>query len=227
MTNLIDRLQNRIEKKSLLTHPFYQAWQAGQLTIDDLKFYAGQYYQFEANFPRLLSAIHSHCPDREVRQDLLSNLWDEEHGEHNHRAMWLDFCSELGLEPEQVELSEVDTKTQALLDTYTDVCNDSNFQAGLAAIYAYEVQVPQVAVEKIRGLKEFYGFDQQDTIEFFQVHSTLDEEHAHEEAEAIRSMTGEADEFVVEAGLQRALDAWWVFLDGVEDRRRVLQSTRN
>ena len=227
MTNLMDRLQNRIENKSLLTHPFYRAWQAGQLTIQDLKIYAEQYYQFEANFPRLLSAIHSRCPDREVRQDILSNLWDEEHGDHNHRAMWLDFCSNLGLDPEQVEISEVDTETQALLDTYTDVCTNSNFQAGLAAIYAYEVQVPQVAVEKIRGLKEFYGFDQQDTIEFFQVHSTLDEEHAHKEAEAILSMTGEADEFVVEAGLQRALDAWWVFLDGVEDRRRVLQSTRN
>lgn len=219
---LLERLQNRIEKKSLLTHPFYQAWQAGELTVRDLKHYAEQYYLFEANFPRFLSAIHSRCPDREVRQDILANLWDEEHGEHNHRAMWLDFCSGLGLDRDQVEVAETDTKTQELLDTYTDVCNGGNFQEGLAAIFAYEAQVPQVALEKIRGLKEFYGFDQPNAVEFFQVHATLDEDHSAKEAKAIAGKTQPADEAAVEAALQRALDAWWSFLDGVEERRREL-----
>jgi len=215
----LDRLQARIEKKSLLTHPFYQAWQAGELTIGDLKHYAEQYYLFEDNFPRFLSAIHSRCTDGQVRQDILSNLWDEEHGERNHRAMWLNFSSALGLERDQVELASPDTKTQELLDTYSQVCNNGSFQEGLAAIYAYEAQVPQVATEKIRGLKEFYGFDHPNAIEFFQVHSTLDEGHSATEANAIVVNTHVADEPEVEAALQRALNAWWSFLDGVEERR--------
>ena len=109
--DLIARLQDRIDAKSLLTHPFYQAWQAGELSLEDLKDYASQYYFFEANFPQYLSAIHSNCPDREVRQGILDNLWDEEHGELNHRAMWLNFCAGLGLDPVEVEfhLAEVDS----------------------------------------------------------------------------------------------------------------------
>ena len=222
-SQLLERLQSRIEQKSLLNHPFYQAWQAGELTIGDLRYYASQYYQFEANFPRYLSAIHSRCPDRDVRQDILGNLWDEEHGEDNHRAMWLDFCSGLGLDRDRVEFTGVDAKTQELLNTYSEVCNNGSFQEGLAAIYAYEAQVPKVALEKIRGLKEFYGFTRPEAVGFFQVHATLDEDHAGKEAKAIAGHTNSADEAAVEATLQRALDAWWGFLDGVEERRRELE----
>ena len=222
--DLLDRLQKRIEKKSLLEHPFYQAWQAGHLTLGDLQRYAKQYYFFEAIFPRYLSAIHSRCPDREVRQDILGNLWDEEHGENNHRAMWLDFCSGLGLDRNRVEATDVDAKTQELLDTYNEACNNGDFQQGLAAIYAYEAQVPKVASEKIRGLKDFYLSDQPEAVRFFEVHAALDEDHSDKEARAIASRTDPDNEAAVEIALQGALDAWWGFLDGVEERRHELEA---
>jgi pyrroloquinoline-quinone synthase len=138
--------------------------------------------------------------------------------------MWLDFCSGLGLDRNQVEVADVDVETQELLDTYAEVCDKGGFQEGLAAIYAYEAQVPKVALEKIRGLKEFYGFDQPDAVKFFEVHAALDEEHANKEAKAIASQTDAVGEAAVEAALQRALDAWWVFLDGVEERRHELEA---
>lgn len=220
----LNRLQGRVEAKSLLTHPFYQAWQAGELTVDDLRVYAAQYYFFEANFPRFLSAIHSRCPDREVRQSILDNLWDEEHGELNHRAMWLDFAAGLGLDRDQVEFSPVHPKTQGLLDVYFKACAESTFQEGLAAVYAYEVQVPQVAMEKVRGLKEFYGMDDPATLKFFEVHGVLDEDHSQKEADGIASQTSDEHEDAVEAALQAALDAWWGFLDGVNEQRHALAS---
>ncbi len=39
------------------------------------------------------------------------------------------------------------------------------------------------------------------------------------------SQTSQQDEAAAEAALQAALDAWWGFLDGVEERRRVLDGT--
>ena len=222
---LLARLQQRIAARPLLDHPFYQAWQAGELNIGDLRVYAAQYYFFEANFPRFLSAVHSRCPDLEVRQSILDNLWDEEHGEANHRAMWLDFCNGLGLDRNSVDLSPVHPKTQSLLDTYTAFCTQGSFQEGLAAIYAYEQQVPQVALEKIRGLAEFFGITDASSLAFFQVHSVLDRDHSQREAEGIDSHTRREDEPAVEVALQAALDAWWGFLDGVEEQRgQVLAS---
>jgi pyrroloquinoline-quinone synthase len=220
---LLTRIQNQIEKQSLLTHPFYRAWQAGELSIEDLQIYAGQYYFFEANFPRFLSAIHSKCEDREVRQSILDNLWDEEHGEVNHLAMWLDFCVGLGLERDLVEFTPIQPKTQKLLDAYFNACNDGTCSQGLAAMYAYEAQVAQVALEKIRGLKEFYGIDSSETLQFFEVHGILDEDHSAKEAVAIVSQTLPESESQVEAALQLALDAWWGFLDGVETQRHPVE----
>ena len=93
---ILDQLHQRIDAKRLLDHPFYQDWKDGKLTREDMSLYAAQYYHFEASFPRFLSAVHSCCPDQEVRQYLLNNLWDEEHGESNHRALWLRFATSLG-----------------------------------------------------------------------------------------------------------------------------------
>jgi pyrroloquinoline-quinone synthase len=217
--SLLSRLDRRIESRSLLTHPFYQAWQAGILSQDDLRAYARQYYFFEANFPRFLSSIHSRCPQREVRQTILDNLWDEEHGEDNHRAMWLAFCRGLGLAEAEVVASSIHPQTQQLLDTYTNICGGASFQEGLAAMYAYEAQVPAVSLEKIRGLVENYGFQRDASLQFFEEHSTLDEEHSAREAAGIIAHTGLQDEPAVESALQKALDAWWGFLDGLENLR--------
>jgi pyrroloquinoline-quinone synthase len=214
--SLLNRLDERIENKSLLDHPYYQAWKTGELTLEDLQIYAAQYYFFEANFPRYLSAIHTKCDDRAVRQNILENLWDEEYGAENHRQLWLDFSSALGLDDQAVENSEALPTTQVLLDTYSTITDQASFQEGLAVMYAYEAQVPKVALEKTRGLKEFYGIDSDQAVKFFEVHSTMDEEHSAREAHDLATSTAPDQESGVEAALQSALDAWWGFLDGVE-----------
>ena len=214
-----DRIQRRIADRSLLDHPFYRAWQAGDLTMDDLRIYAAQYYHFEAAFPTLLSAVHSRCDDREVRQSILDNLWDEEHGETNHRALWLDFCESIGLGRDEPETTEPLPGTRTMLDSYRSICREGTFQEGLAAIYAYEEQVPAVMAEKIRGLKEHFGVKDEVGLRFFQVHSVLDEEHSDRERDAILEHTAPGDEPAVEAALQDALDGWWGFLDGVMEAR--------
>ena len=216
---LIARLRQHITARSLLNHPFYADWREGKLSLDDLRLYAAQYYHFEASFPRFLSSVHSNCPDPEVRQSILSNLWDEEHGQDNHRAQWLGFCAGLGLAPEDVTGSPVHPKTRNLLDTYKSVCSNQSFQEGLAAIYAYEHQVPDVAAEKLAGLRDLYGIVDQDATAFFGVHSVLDQEHSRLEEEAIAQHTGADQEPAVESALTAALEVWWGFLDGVNELR--------
>ena len=60
--SLLNRLGERIENKSLLDHPYYQSWEARELTLEDLQVCAAQYYFFEVNFPRYLSCLSS-CGD--------------------------------------------------------------------------------------------------------------------------------------------------------------------
>ena len=213
---LLARLDARIEEKSLLKHPFYQDWQAGKLRLEDLRTYAAQYYHFEASFPTILSAIHSRCPDPAVRQAILSNLWDEEYGPRNHVALWLQFAAALGLSREGVEGTLPLPETRGLVDALRDIATTHSYQEGLAAIYAYEKQVPAVAREKVRGLQEFYGLNTAEATEFFTLHMSLDGDHAAAEARCITEAARTPEEKVaVEESLTRSLDVWWRFLDGV------------
>ena len=83
--------------------------------------------------------------------------------------------------------------------------------------------MPAVAAEKLAGLRDRYGIVDQNALLFFQVHSHLDLEHSRAEGEAIARHTGSAEEPAVETALLAALDAWWNFLDGVNELR--LRST--
>jgi pyrroloquinoline-quinone synthase len=216
--DLLERIDALIAERHLLKHPFYTKWKAGELTREELQEYARQYYAFESTFPRLLSALHTRSDKPEVRQSLLDNLWDEEHGEVNHAEMWLRFGEGIGVERSSVRSAPANDGTRALLDRYWSAVTDGPIAAGIAALYAYEGQVPEVATEKIRGLVERYGIDDPRTLAFFTVHSTLDVEHSGAERSMIADLAPTAaDEEAVLAATRAALDAWWGFLDAVND----------
>ena len=214
--DLLDRLDHMIDERHLLKHPFYTKWNEGTLPLEALQEYARQYYAFEAAFPRLLSAIHSRTEDAGVRQQLLDNLWDEEHGRDNHAELWLRFAEGIGVERHDVRTAKRNKATQALVDLYTDMSRTAPVPAAVAALYAYERQVPQVAGSKIDGLQRHYGVDDSRTTAFFAVHGVLDIEHSGAERKMLATLTVDADPRPVEDATRRALDAWWNFLSAVD-----------
>ena len=215
--DLLDRIDRQIDAKHLLNHPFYTKWNEGTLPRETLAEYARQYYAFESSFPRFLSALHSRTEDAGVRQRILDNLWDEEHGEVNHAEMWLRFGEGIGVDRDDVRAASRNDGTKQLLSTYWSAVTDAPLAAGVAALYAYEGQVPEVATEKINGLRDRYDVDDARTLSFFTVHSTLDIEHSGAEREMIASLaTSEADEEAAVAATSAALDAWWGFLSAVD-----------
>src|SRR5258708_14605355 len=90
--DVVATLDSMVFERSLLKHPFYQAWTAGTLSIERLQNYAIEYYPHVAAFPRYLSAIHSRCSDIVTRQALLENLIEQERGVKNHPELCLPFA---------------------------------------------------------------------------------------------------------------------------------------
>ncbi|NIP31398.1 MAG: pyrroloquinoline quinone biosynthesis protein PqqC, partial [Candidatus Dadabacteria bacterium] len=43
--NLIKRIDEMIEERSLLKHPFYEMWSDGKLTLESLAGYSKEYFQ--------------------------------------------------------------------------------------------------------------------------------------------------------------------------------------
>jgi len=217
---LRDQLQTLVEQKHLLQHPFYVAWTEGKLTRDHLKHYAIQYFQNVLAFPTYVSAVHFNTPhfgtSIAVRQEILENLIEEERGNLNHPELWRRFAQALGATDAELTETEALPTTTNLINTFRSVCLNSPFYAGLAALYAYESQIPAVATTKIDGLKQFYGMTNPDEYRFFSVHQKADEYHSEAEMKLIEAHadTPEKQTQALDAATQAA-DALWQFLDGV------------
>jgi pyrroloquinoline-quinone synthase len=213
-SEIVEALDLLTADMSLLKHPFYQQWTAGTLPLTRLRHYAVQYYQHVAAFPRYLSGIHARCDDLPTRQALLENLIDEERGPDNHPELWLRFAEALGVSRETVINDEPISATRSLVDTFIHLTHDQPLSAGLAALYAYESQIPAVAEAKIDGLRRFYGITDAEGLRFFSVHREADPHHAHVVAEMIErhSACVEDHRLALEGG-RTALAAVWSLLD--------------
>ena len=56
----------------------------------------------------------------------------------------------------------------------------SSYAEGLASLYTYERQIPEIAETKIQGLKKFYGVNSEEGLEFFEAHKSADVVHRAE-----------------------------------------------
>jgi pyrroloquinoline-quinone synthase len=223
--DFFQRLDARIAAFDLLCHPFYKAWTAGELTRDDLREYAIDYYHHVAAFPAYLAEFAARLPEGELRGAVLANMADE-NGEPNilgepqkaHSELWLDFAEGMGAE-RQVLHNPI-PEIRNLIDHFRTIAAEGSPEEALAAFYAYESQVPRVAEEKARGLRDQYGADEK-TRAYFTSHTTADRFHSqvwHQQLEKRLEQKPAQAESAIEAA-EAAARALWNGLDGIEARR--------
>ena len=209
-------LRDAIMEYSMLKHPFYVAWTEGRLSKSVLGEYAKQYYAHVRAFPTYVSAVHSNCDDLQIRQELLENLIEEERGEENHPELWLRFAEGLGVSRADVRDAKLLPSTADSVARLKSLTASENYRDGLAALYAYESQIPEVARTKREGLKDFYGIEDERAVSFFRVHEGIDVLHQQTEKQILGEKCKTADEQKRAVGVAKeSAKALWAFLDGV------------
>ena len=221
MKQYLEEIDNDIAEKHLLKHPFYLAWTRGELSKEALTDYAQQYYHHVAAFPTYLSAVHAHCDHQATRKQLLNNLIDEEAGSPNHPELWKKFADGLGVEDADLAQTEKQPETKNLINTFRSVCGQRSTAEGLAALYAYESQIPSICESKIDGLKKHYGFTKPEHYEYFTVHIGADREHSAAEREMLNRHVDAHNFESVKVSVNRVLDALWDMLSGVCRRHAI------
>jgi pyrroloquinoline-quinone synthase len=221
----LSRLDDCIQKYDLLCHPFYQAWSAGKLTREDLREYSEAYYPHVEAFPAYLAQLGIRLQDGELRRAVLANLADEKGGEdafgtpeRSHAELWLDFVEGMGgsRAPRGHEVREVSN----LIQWFHQVAREGTPEEALAAFYSYESQVPRIAKEKDRGLRELYGASEKARA-YFTLHKTADIYHSQVWRKQLEKRI-QANPGAAEKALAAAEDAarkLWEALDGIEARR--------
>jgi pyrroloquinoline-quinone synthase len=223
----LSRLDDCIHKHDLLCHPFYKAWSAGELTRDDLREYAEDYYHHVQAFPTYLAELGVRLEEGEVRRAVLANMTDEKGGEDafgnpgsSHAELWLDFVEGIGgsRKPKRQPVAEV----RGLISHFHCVAGEGTQEEALATFYAYECQVPRVAREKDRGLRELYAADEK-TRAYFTLHATADVYHSQVWRKQLEKRIHAAPEAAEKAlaAAESAAKALWNALDGIEARRQA------
>jgi pyrroloquinoline-quinone synthase len=191
--NLTERIDEARARWNVLDHPFYLRWERGELSREDLAFYAGEYRHAVV-----------------ALADAAAVGGDAEHAaeEAAHIDLWDAFAAALEAPLDR----EPSTETRECAEAW----RPEDSLAARAVLYAVESGQPAISQTKLTGLVDHYGLTAgSKATEYFELHSDRDHEHAAASAEVLRKAAPEdADRLV--AAAEAALKGNWHLLDGVE-----------
>jgi len=169
--NPIKHIDEMIEERSLLKHPFYQMWSDGKLSLDALSGYSKEYFQLVKAVPKFMDPIIKQAPE-----EVLSELKYNQQEESDHVEPWIRFAYSLGISEDELLQYEGLEKTQQAVSDLDSLM--STFEGGSCAMYAFEKEIPKISQTKLDGLAEFYGISSDDATEYFKLHTEADIRHA-------------------------------------------------
>jgi pyrroloquinoline-quinone synthase len=202
-----ERIERVREQWNVLEHPFYQRWSRGELTREELAFYAGEYREAVVALAEATQAAAEAC-EPAIRAQL------EEHAaeERAHVDLWDDFAAALDV-PAGVEPRE---ETRECVRAWTAA---GDALEGLVTLYAIESGQPAISQTKLEGLLEHYGMTPESpATAYFELHSERDHEHAAQSRALLEERIAEADADRLVSAAERVLAGNWTLLDGVERR---------
>lgn len=169
----ISQFDELITSRSLLTHYFYeQKWNKGELTEEDMKTYAKEYYHLVRNIPVLLETVRSRAVSRGLSTEMIDENLKEE---REHVQLWEQFAGSLGLTAKDVQSHVPDAKVAGAVSNMKKIA-EGEFEDGVALMYSLELDLPAIAQSKKEGLTKHYGLDGNDAHEYFDEHLN-EEEH--------------------------------------------------
>ena len=195
------RIEESRERWNVLRHPFYQRWEAGELTANELVDYSGQYRKAVEAIAELSEAAAKAAPEH---PELEAHAAEE----RDHVRLWDGFVGAVG----GSETAGSREETAHCVSAWTQ---HGDAVEHLARLYAIESGQPEISKTKLEGLAQHYGVTKTAGTAYFTVHSTRDVEHADQAKELIEALAAEGDEDRIVAAAESAFRANWRLLDGI------------
>jgi pyrroloquinoline-quinone synthase len=169
--SLIKKIDERIEARSLLKHPFYEMWSDGKLTLESLAGYSKEYFQVVKAVPSFMTPIIEKAPKSQIKE-----LIENQQEEADHIRPWIKFAGELGISEEKLVNYNGLNKTKQAVSDLSDLMN--TYEGGSCAMYAFEKEIPKISQTKLDGMAKFYGLSNDNATEYFKLHTEADIRHA-------------------------------------------------
>jgi len=205
MNSLSKRIDDIIEEKSLLKHPFYQMWSDGKLSIGSLAGYSKEYFQMVKAVPSFVETIASFAPE-----SLVTEIKENQAEEAEHITPWINFAVSLGVDHTEIVNYAGLEKTNSAVSDLSQLI--TNLESGAVAMYAFEKEIPRISVTKLDGLDMFYNIRSYEATEYFRLHTEADIRHAATWRNIIDAIPQERHDALIKVA-EKSLDAQNHLLD--------------
>ncbi|MEX0803232.1 MAG: iron-containing redox enzyme family protein [Candidatus Binatia bacterium] len=166
--------------KIRIKHPFLKAVCAGTATMDQIRAWAIQDYQFRAAVPRIAMMRYLACNDPEIAQKLWGVVEEEtrgmDTGSAGHNELAIRFAESIGLTKSQLVNAELRPSTAAHLYYVELIIHTLPWFVVMAIQIGAEGTFGPAAAALGNGFMQKYNMKPED-VRFFTVHSEADEEH--------------------------------------------------
>lgn len=212
MNELIYKIDQEVEKKSLLKHPFYKMWSNGELSLNQLQGYSLEYFQLVKVVPEMVNNIKL-----KMQGSKLKSTIEESHKEESsHIDPWIRFATSLGVQKQDLLNYVCGENTKNAISALVELTEDS-IDEGICAMYAYELDLPNISRSKIEGLHEFYNMIHSDSTSYFEIHQEADVRHAEVWRSMIKNISAHKHDICFSAA-SKSLDAQHLLLDAVYEK---------
>ena len=194
-----------IASRSLLLHPFYVKWSNGELSMDDMNVYAKEYFHLARRIPGIVERVRDRA--QEQSPHMIAMIEENMEEEQEHVDLWKRFANSLGITNEELEAYQPSATVQEAVTALEEVA-EGTFEDGIAAMYALEKELPEIAQTKKDGLCKFYGLESEDAHIYF-------DEHLKEEKHIAVWLSVQVDDAQAETAVRKSLDAQNKVLDAV------------
>ena len=208
-------------RRSFGRHPLWMSVADGKMSREGMCTFAAQFFLQVREFPRAVSALHSRCYDADERVKLAESLYEEETGKISgsepHPELFIRLGVGLGMKREDLTGARPLPSTAALIDWFELSTKDRSFAEGIGAInVAAEGQVPGNFGSFARALERHYGLTHEQ-VAFFDVHEIADRDHSDVGDHILSHLPfSETERNRIRSAVDRSLDLWWQFFDGIE-----------
>lgn len=213
---LIERIDYEIEKHSLLKHVFYQMWSEGKLTINHLQGYSKEYFQLVKVVPKFVENIFNVIADPSLKRAVGQNLKEES----EHIEPWIMFSTAMGVQRNDLTSYKGENETNMAVSALSQL-TERSLEEAVAAMYAYEKELPKISKSKIDGLKRFYGLQSNEATKYLEIHEEVDLRHSEVWKNILKTIPEEKQECALNAAIS-SLEAQNKLLDSVH-KNYVLQ----
>lgn len=217
-----EELRGFVLQHGAINNPFLSRFERGEVSVDEFKEFAVQFFAFVKHFPRILATLLANTPDDHAA-DELSIILTSELGDgqprKRHEYLYHKFLRSIGIDPVAAAKARWLDSTRNYIDGLAALYGHENYFIALGASFGLEhmaISMWDQLIPGIMKMKSEGGMHEMNTV-YWTFHRALEQQHEDSMTRALEDLPEHVRPAVRE-GCARALDLLEGFWMGLNSR---------